>query len=88
MRILNVPVGNHKEQLASCRINVSVIELVNSWSTESPHILYLTEHHLHNQEINNTCIQQYKLGASYCRMKRKGGGVSIYVHDSLTFSTI
>ena len=39
-------------------------ELVNSWSTESPHILCLTEHHLHNQEINNTCIQQYNLGAS------------------------
>ena len=39
-------------------------ELVNSWSTESPHIQCLTEHHLHNHELNCTCIQYYNLGAS------------------------
>jgi len=63
-------------------------ELVNSWTTESPHILCLTEHHLHNHEINSTCIQQYNIGARYCRKNHKGGGVSIFVHDSLTFSTV
>jgi hypothetical protein len=63
-------------------------ELVNSWKTESPHMLCLTEHHLHNHEINSTFIQYYNRGARYCRKNRKGGGVSIFAHDTLMFSAI
>jgi hypothetical protein len=65
-----------------------VDELVNSWTTQSPHILCLTEHHLHNHEINSTCIQYYNLGARYCRKNCNGGGVSIFVHVTLLFSNI
>jgi hypothetical protein len=56
-----------------------VVELVNFWTTESPHILRLTEHHLCNHEINSTCICYYNLGVRYCRKNHKGGGVSIFV---------
>jgi hypothetical protein len=63
-------------------------ELVNSWTTESPHILYLTKHHLHNHEINSTCIQYYNLGARYCSKNCKGSRLSMFVHDTLMFLTI
>jgi hypothetical protein len=36
--------------------------LLNSWSTESPHILCFTEHHLRDHEINSTYINDYNLG--------------------------
>jgi hypothetical protein len=42
-------------------------QFLNSWSTESPHILCFTQHHLHDHEINSTCINDYNLGAKYCR---------------------
>jgi len=63
-------------------------ELLTSWSTEVPHILCLSEHHLLKHEINNTWIQNYNLGASYCRKNRKGGGVGIFIQENLTFSKI
>jgi exonuclease III/uncharacterized protein YutD len=63
-------------------------ELVISWSTEAPHILCLSEHHLLNQEINNTWIQNYNLGASYCRKNRKGGGVGIFIQKNLAYLKI
>jgi len=62
--------------------------LLNLWTTEFPHILCLTEHHLRDHEINSTCIKYYNLGAKYCRKSRKYGGVSIFVHEGLLFSTV
>jgi len=53
-----------------------------------PQIICLTEHHLSNQEIGNISINQYLLGAFYCRTSRKFGGVNIFVNESLTYSTI
>jgi hypothetical protein len=53
-----------------------------------PQIVCITEHHLSNQEICNISINQYLLGAYYCRSSRKFGGVSIFVHESLTSRNI
>jgi hypothetical protein len=55
--------------------------LLNFWTTEFPHRLCLSEHHLRDHEINSACIEYYKLGAKYCRKSRKYGGVSIFVHE-------
>jgi hypothetical protein len=33
-------------------------------------------------------IENYNLGAHYCRQLREKGGVAIFVHDSLSFSNI
>jgi exonuclease III len=57
-------------------------------STKSPHVLCFTEHHLHNNEISCTHINSYNLGAKYCRVHLKHGGVSIFVHETLSFTTI
>jgi hypothetical protein len=63
-------------------------ELLNCWSTELPHILCFTDHHLRDYQINSTCINHYNLGSKYCRKSRKYGGVSIFVQENLLFSTI
>jgi exonuclease III len=63
-------------------------ELVLSFSDVAPHIICLTEHHLKDQEIDITHIPNYKLGAKYCRLNLKNGGVSIYILDTLTHSNI
>ena len=57
------------------------------WTTEFPHIICFTEYHLHDHEINNTCIK-YKLEAKYCRKSCKYGGVCIFVHETLLFTTV
>ena len=53
-----------------------------------PHILCFKEHHLKESEINNTCINYYNLGASYCRNSCKLGGVGIFVHSTLSYTSI
>jgi exonuclease III len=85
--------SNNKPKLSIFHQNIRGLfnkteELLTSWSTEAPHILCLSEHHLHNHEINNTVIQYYNLGASYCRKTRKGGGVGIFIQENLTYSNI
>ena len=54
----------------------------------TPQIICLTEHHLKAEEINNTNLDQYKMGASFCRKNFKYVGASIYVSKTLQFSTI
>jgi len=63
-------------------------ELTTHWENFFPHILCITEHHLRDYEIGNISISHYNLGAFYCRKGRKQGGVSIFVHDTLTFTNI
>ena len=53
-----------------------------------PQVICLTEHHLKTEEITSTNLNQYKLGAFFCRQKYKGGGVSIYISQSLQCSII
>ena len=62
-------------------------ELFMLWSSNFPHLLCFTEHHLCNDEINCIYINPYNLGAKYCRVNRKYGGVSIFVHETLSFTT-
>ena len=62
--------------------------LLYFWTTEFPRIYCFTEHNLSDHEINSICIKNCKLGAKYCRKSRKYGGVSIFVHKTLLFSTV
>jgi len=48
-------------------------------------VICLMEHHLKDYETDNVCIPKYKLGAKYCRLHLKNGGVCIYILDSLTY---
>jgi exonuclease III len=51
-------------------------------------LICFIEHHLKDYELANTHIPSYTLGANYCRKNLKQGGVCIYVHESLKFSSI
>jgi hypothetical protein len=50
-----------------------------------PHIVCVTEHHLSQYEILQFHIDNYTLGAKYCRHSLKKGGAYIFVHNSLSF---
>jgi hypothetical protein len=63
-------------------------ELISFLSPNSPRVLCLTEHHLKDSEIYFTYIDQYKLGAKFCRKSFKTGGLSIFVHDTLQCTNI
>ena len=63
-------------------------ELLISLSAKTPDVLCLTEHHLRDYEISNTCIPTFKLVANYCRHHLKQGGMCIYIHESLDFKNI
>jgi hypothetical protein len=62
-------------------------ELLSIWPNTCPHVLCFSKHHLCNQEINMLCCSPYKLAAKYCRSSSKFGGVCIYVHESVSFTT-
>jgi exonuclease III len=63
-------------------------ELLCHLQEQSPHVLCLAEHHLVNEEIVHLTLDNYLLGAYYCRNHFKKGGTCIYIHNSLKFSTI
>ena len=63
-------------------------ELLISLSEEMPRVLCLTEQHLEDYELLNMHIPKFKLGAEYCRKNLKQGGVCIYVHGSLKYTTL
>jgi len=43
----------------------------------------MTEHHFKCSQLNNVHIENYNLGAYYCRQLREKGVVAIFVHNSL-----
>jgi hypothetical protein len=51
-------------------------------------IICLTEHHLKQFELDNISIDNYNLGASYCRKSSLKGGVCIYILKNLNFTTV
>jgi len=63
-------------------------ELTTQWATQFPHLLCFTEHHLKDSELTHISIEHYTLDASYCRQSRTHGGVGIFVHNTLSYSTI
>ena len=57
-------------------------ELVINWARDPPHILCLSEHHLSSEVIQAIIVDNYNLGAFYCRQLTKCGGVCICLHKS------
>jgi hypothetical protein len=57
-------------------------------SPDFSQVLCLTDHHLKYFEIDFIYVDQYKLGAKFCRESLKGGGVNIFAHDTLQCTNI
>jgi hypothetical protein len=52
------------------------------------HILCLTEHHLHLDELTSLHIDNYVLGAYYCRKTKHKGSVCMFIHNTKKFTTL
>jgi exonuclease III len=63
-------------------------ELLNFLEPNLPHVLCISEHRLNQFELGLLQLDNYTLGASYCRNSLKKGGVCIYVHQDLNFNTV
>ena len=55
-------------------------------SHDPPHILCITEHHLHHKELASFHIENYVLGSCYCRKSKHKGVVCTSVHNSIKFT--
>ena len=69
-------------------LNGKLSQLSKILYSELPHLICITEHHLSDLEIDTMSIEYYKFGAKFCRCQYKNGGVCIFLHESLDFSTI
>ena len=52
-----------------------------------PHFICLTEHHMNTMEIKFLNLENYNLGAQFCRIAIGKGGEVTYIHNSLKFKT-
>jgi exonuclease III len=72
----------------ACGLASKVNELSAFLSPNYPQLMCFTEHHLKEHQINRLSIDNYHLGASYCRKSTTVGGICIFVHKSITYSTV
>jgi exonuclease III len=63
-------------------------ELLHSLTDHTPQIICLTEHHLHDEELEGRTLNQYTLGAKFCRKIHKCAGVCIFIKENLHFANI
>jgi len=54
---------------------------------DPPHILCITEHHLHHEEIAFLHVENYVLGSCYCSISKHKGGICVFVHYSIKFTS-
>ena len=90
--------GHSLTQLSICKQSIKIFhqnirslrykmnELLCHLNSDPPHILCLTEHHLHEEELALLHADDYVLGSCYCRKLKHKGGVCIFVHNSMKFS--
>ena len=63
-------------------------ELISSISPNFLHVLCFSEHHLKDFELDQISIDGYKLAATHSRKILKGGGVCIFIQNTLECTTI
>jgi hypothetical protein len=56
-----------------CGLPINQEELLNSLTEHPPQIICLTENHLHDEELEGMSLNQYNLGAKFCRKTHKWG---------------
>ena len=63
-------------------------KLKNVINTETSYIVCLSKLHLKEYGIENINIKHYVLGEKFCRKSLKNGGVCIFIHETIKYSTI
>jgi len=62
-------------------------EILCHWHLDPPHILCQTENH-HHDELVSSHIDIYTLGAYYCRKTKHKSSVCMFIHNSITLTTL
>jgi len=81
-----VPLTIYHQNISGLR--GKAIELLSQLHPNFPHVLCLSEHHMNHLELQQTFIDNYKLGVSYCRTIYEKRGVSIFVQEGLRYVKI
>jgi hypothetical protein len=68
--------------------NKKLDELSVFLSTDPPHIICMTEHHLRVNKIDTIVLANYNLGAKFCRNTFRNGGVCIFTQETVQFTNI
>ena len=63
-------------------------ELLCHLSHDPPHILFISEHHLHHEELTSFHIENYVLGSCYCRKSKHRVDICIFLHNSIKFTSL
>jgi hypothetical protein len=71
-----------------CDIRTKTKEILCHFSSDLPHIMCFTEHHLSVSEIQSLCIDNYTLSTYYCTRHAPKGGVCIFINTNQISSTL
>jgi len=80
------PIKIYHQNIRSLRYKMN--ELLCHLSHDPPHILCISEHHLHHEELTSFHIENYVLGSCYSRKSKYKGGVCIFLHNSIKFTSL
>jgi exonuclease III len=80
------PIKIYHQNIRSLRYKMS--ELQCHLTHDPTHMLCITEHHLHHEELASFYVEYYVLGSCSCRKSKSKGGVCIFVHNSIKFTSI
>ena len=70
-------------------LTINKIDEISIYLSNKPtHILCLSEHHLDMKQIEKTLIPNYILSAHFCRNIFKKGGVCIFTHKMIHYTTL
>ena len=71
-----------------CGLRGKADELLGQLHPTLPHVLCFSEHHMKQLQLQTINIDNYKLGDNYCRNRYEMGGVCIYVHVKLNYTSL
>jgi hypothetical protein len=66
-------------------LRYKIDELLSLLYPDFPHIIGITEHHLNYTDLSSIVIENYTLGASYCRRPALKGGTCIFLRNRLNY---
>jgi exonuclease III len=71
-----------------CVLRYKMNELLSFLHPDLPHVSCLTEHNLNHLEIENLVMDNYNLGAKYCRNSSLKGGTCVFKHSQLNVTVV
>jgi len=71
-----------------CGLSNKINELITFLHPNFPDFLCLTKHQLKQAQLELTYLDNFHLGARYCRQDLRKGGVSIFIHGDLKYSKV